>query len=429
MATVTPHRPRSAGRAARELPVWPLRALFVFYPLWWVLGLAPFAGALFALPMVAALARRGRVAVPRGFGLWLLFLLSVAVAGTQLDSAPRLAGLLFRMTAYASATVVFVYVYNCSSRRLPVGTAVGFLVAFWIWVVAGGYLGVLFPEGSIVTPMERVMPGAIASNELVQELVHPKFAEVQHPWGAAEPFVRPSAPFPYTNAWGSHYALLLPLVLLFMRIQGTIRQGVLLGLLATASLVPAFATLNRGMLLAVAFALSYAALRYAARGHLAGLVAMVAAGAVGGTVAYLTGVADGITSRTSVSGSNDDRVGIYLEAFQRTLDSPILGYGAPRPSLTIGVSVGTQGQFWNVMFSYGFPALLLFSLFLAGLAWRTRRLPLEMVWLHVVPVMAVFMMFYYGLDGTQLVVVFMAAALGLRHLRELRHQGAPEARP
>nr|BFE85704.1 hypothetical protein GCM10020093_083050 [Planobispora longispora] len=116
-----------------------------------------------------------------------------------------------------------------------------------------------------------------------------------------------------------------------MRIQGTIRQGVLLGLLATASLVPAFATLNRGMLLAVAFALAYAALRYAAKGHLAGLVAMVAAGVVGVTVAYLTGVADGITSRTSVSGSNDDRVGIYLEAFQRTLESPILGYGAPRP--------------------------------------------------------------------------------------------------
>ncbi|GIH76234.1 hypothetical protein Plo01_26630 [Planobispora longispora] len=422
------HRSRIADTTARELPIWPLRAMFLFYPLWWVLGLAPFAGLIFGLPMVANLVRRGRVAVPRGFGIWLLFLLAMIVAGTQLDSVPRVVGLVFRLASYASATVIFVYVYNCSSRRLPVGTAVGFLVAFWIWVVIGGYLGVLFPEGSITTPMEKVMPASIASNELVGELIHPKFAEVQHPWGAAEPFVRPSAPFPYTNAWGSHYALLLPLVLLFMRIQGTIRQGVLLGLLATASLVPAFATLNRGMLLAVAFALAYAALRYAAKGHLAGLVAMVAAGVVGVTVAYLTGVADGITSRTSVSGSNDDRVGIYLEAFQRTLESPILGYGAPRPSATIGVSVGTQGQFWNIMFSFGFPALLLFTLFLAGLAWRTRKLPLELVWLHVVPVMAVFMMFYYGLDSTQLVVIFMAAALGLRQLRDLRNPAPPEVK-
>ncbi|WP_374058837.1 O-antigen ligase family protein [Planomonospora sp. ID67723] len=424
---MAPDRSRPVDRPARELPVWPLRAVFVFYPLWWVLGLAPFAGLIFALPMVANLVRRGRVVVPRGFGIWLLFLLAMVVAGTQLDSVPRLVGLLFRLTAYGSATVIFVYVYNCSSRSLPVGRAVEFLVAFWIWVVIGGYLGVLFPEGSITTPMERLMPPSIAANELVGELIHPKFAEVQHPWGAAEPFVRPSAPFPYTNAWGSHYALLLPMVLLFMRIRGTVRQGVLLALLATASLVPAFATLNRGMLLAVGFALVYGALRYAAKGHVKGLVAVVGAMVVGAVVAYLTGVADGITSRTSVSGSNDDRVGIYLEAFLRTLESPVLGYGAPRPSATIGVSVGTQGQFWNIMFSFGFPALLLFTLFLAGLAWRTRTLPLDLVWLHVVPVMAVFMMFYYGLDSTQLVVIFTAAALGLRHLRDLRSQDPPEA--
>ncbi|SDG45432.1 hypothetical protein SAMN05421505_104207 [Sinosporangium album] len=401
----------------RDLPVWPLQALFVLYPLWWVLGLAPFAGAIVSVPMIRFMVRRGGTLVPRGFGVWLLFLLAMIMSATQLDSAPRLVGAAFRLMAYGSATVVFVYVYNCSRARLPVRKAAGFVVVFWAFVVVGGYLGVLFPEGSFTTPVGQLIPGSIASNELVSSLLFPKFAEVQTIWGADEPFVRPAAPFPYTNAWGSHYALMIPLVLLYMRIGATPWQRIVLGIAAVASLVPAFATLNRGMLVAVGFGLVYAALRYAMRGQVRGLIVIFGVMAVGGVVAYLTGVIDNITSRTEVSGSNDDRVGIYTEAFVRTLESPLLGWGAPRPSHTIGVSVGTQGQFWNIMFSFGFPALLFYVLFMASLSWATRKVDLGLIWLHVVPTMAVFMMFYYGLDSTQLVVIFTAAALGLRERR------------
>ncbi|GII93512.1 hypothetical protein Ssi02_37430 [Sinosporangium siamense] len=397
--------------------MWPLQALFVLYPLWWVIGLAPFVGAMVSVPMVRYLSRRGHTVVPRGFGLWLLFMFAMILASTQLDSAPRLIGAVFRIMAYASATIVFVYVYNSSRERLPVSRMTGFVVVFWAFVIVGGYLGVLFPEGSFTTPIGRLLPGSITSNELVSSLLFPKFAEVQEIWGADQPFVRPSAPFPYTNAWGSHYALMVPLVLLYMRIGASPKQRVVLAVLGAASFVPAFATLNRGMLVAVGVGLLYAALRYAARGQIGGLIAISGVMAVGGVVAYLTGVVDSIASRTEVSGSNDDRVGIYTEAFTRTLESPLLGWGAPRPSLTIGVSVGTQGQFWNIMFSFGFPALILYTSFLVLLAWRTRRVELGLIWLHVVPAMATFMIFYYGLDSTQLVIIFLAGALALREIR------------
>lgn len=402
----------------RELPIWPLQAFFVGFPLWWVAGLGPFAAAILSVPMVSALVRTKHVRVPKGFGLWLLMLLAMVLATSQLDSVPRMVGAGFRLMTYVSSTVVYVYAYNASKQAIPLGRALGLTVVFWLWIVLGGYLGLLFPDTSISTPMEKVMPGSIASNELVNALIHPKFAEVQQPWGAPEPFVRPSAPFPYTNAWGSHFALLLPLLMLYLKTAATPRQRVLLILIALASLVPAFATLNRGMFLAAGAGFVYAALRFAQRGHLRGLAAVLGVIGVSTAAAYITGVADVINARLEVSGTNDDRMRIYLEAFTRTLESPLLGYGAPRPSEELGISVGTQGQFWNIMFSFGFPALILYVAFLGGLAWRTRSLPLPEVWLHVVPVMAVFMMFFYGLDGTQLLIILLASALAQRELTD-----------
>ncbi|MFC7645732.1 hypothetical protein ACFQX6_37810 [Streptosporangium lutulentum] len=197
----------------------------------------------------------------------------------------------------------------------------------------------------------------------------------------------------------------------------------MIALIALASLVPAFATLNRGMFLAIGFGLLYAALRFALRGHVRWLVAVCTLMMVGLGAAYLSGLSEVISTRTEYSTTNTGRAAIYQEAFLRTLNSPILGFGGPRPSLSLGISVGTQGHFWNVMFSFGFPALALFCLWLWSLAWRTRWAPSSMMWLHVVPVMALFMVFYYGLDGTQLVLIFMAAALGLRP------PDAPEVRP
>ena len=42
----------------------------------------------------------------------------------------------------------------------------------------------------------------------------------------------------------------------------------------------------------------------------------------------------------------------------------IIGYGTPRMEPSIGVSMGTQGYLWTLMFCFGFVGLALFALFM-----------------------------------------------------------------
>lgn len=219
---------------------------------------------------------------------------------------------------------------------------------------------------------------------------------------------------------GSHLALLTPFALLYATTATADRRWKRWAtvVLLPASLIPAFATLNRGMFLAVGIGVCYVALRFGARGQVRWMAGVVMAILIGLIAAYMANVGDVLSSRTEHSGTNDSRLAIYEEAFTRTLESPLLGYGAPRPSETLDIPAGTHGQFWNVMFSFGFPALLLFCMWMAVLVRRTHGAPGPMLWLHAPPVMTSCMMFYYGLDDTELVVVFVAAAIVMRELRE-----------
>ncbi|WP_433477119.1 O-antigen ligase family protein [Spirillospora sp. CA-142024] len=403
-----------ATPARKDLPAWPLGLLFIAFPVWWLLGLGAFAAPIAASVMALHLMLRGGTRVPPRFGLWVMFLVWMIAAGTQIDTFGRGVGFLFQFMNYGSATVVFVYAYNCSLKRLPIRRALGMVVVFWVWVVIGGFLGVLLPKVGLTTPFERILPDAIKSNDYVQALVHPQFAEIQQPWGAPKPYNRPRAPFPYTNSWGGHFALLFPFVVLYITQARMFTRLVLVGLMA-ASLIPAFATLNRGMFLAILAGVLYTAIRFLRRGHVRWPAMVIALVVIGGIAALLSGVGAGINSRTEYSSTNNDRLGLYTETFVRTLDSPVLGYGAPRPSENFVVSVGTQGEFWHLMFSYGFPGLVFFCAWIWWLALRTRGVrPDSLLWLHAVQVMASLMLFYYGLDQTELVLVFVAAALILR---------------
>ena len=69
-------------------------------------------------------------------------------------------------------------------------------------------MGVVVPNGSFTTPLEKLAPHKIATNTLFISLAHPTFAQVQDFLGF--PVGRPTAPYDYTNTWGSAYALLLP---------------------------------------------------------------------------------------------------------------------------------------------------------------------------------------------------------------------------
>jgi polysaccharide biosynthesis protein PslJ len=80
-----------------------------------------------------------------------------------------------------------------------------------------------------------------------------------------------------------------------------------------------------------------------------------------GGVLYLTGGVGVINDRIEHGHSDKGRGDLYGETIHRSMETPLLGHGAPRPSETRpGLpSVGTHGQWFLVLFSQGIPGLVL----------------------------------------------------------------------
>lgn len=409
--------PLAVSARRRPLPTWPVWLLFAGYPVFWLLGLGNFATALVGLVMFGLLWRTGGTRVPVGAALWGVFLAFSVISVVLIDDPVRYLGYAMRISSYLGASVVFVYVYNLSARRFPTRRVLLVLACFFAFVVLGGWLGVLVPDGRIATPLSFVLPGPVLANDYVQALVQPGFAEVQQPWGAPEPFIRPSAPFAYTNGWGSNMALLVPLILgASSRARGR-RRWVLIGALVLA-VVPALATLNRGLFLALGLTIAYVSVRLAMRGRWGVLLGVVGVTAVAGGGAAAGGFLTMLRQRLQHSSTTADRTLLYIETFERTLDSPLFGHGSPQPSLYLDISVGTQGQLWNIMFSYGFVAVAAWVAWFAWVAVVSRHWTrLEDLWVHACLVTGCITVFYYGYDGPQLTVFMVAAALALRRAR------------
>lgn len=421
--------PAAAVLRGRHLPAWPFTWLFLFYPLIWANGLAPFALPAVGAVCLCLLTARGKVRLPRLWGFWTAFLLWSATAVVMIDSGGRLVGFMQRWSSVVGASIVAVYVFN-ARESLPRPKVLRSMTWLFTWVVVGGYLGMLDPYGRLSTPILRLIPESIASNEYVLELLSPRFAEVQKPWGADQAFVRPSAPFPYTNGWGHAYVLLLPLVLAYAVGSGRRRIRVLVLLLVLASVPPALATLNRGIFIGVGVGVLYLAMRYVTRLSLARLGRLAVLGALAAVGVQMSGALSRITERTNTSSSTEDRFTIWREAYDRTMSSPLIGQGAPRPSGTLDVSVGTQGHFWYVMFSFGFVGLALFLTTMWGLAVTTRRVvDLQSVLIHTPLVTVLVMMLFYGIDGVHLTILFTCAALLLRPERWRPGQRQAAAEP
>jgi O-antigen ligase len=418
----------------RPLPRWPLLALYVAFPLWWILGLGALIWPILALPMLAALVVRGRVRVPSGFGIWFGFLVWMLGSGIQLDSASRVIGWGYRAALYFSATIVFLYVYNTPRERLPARTLTMALTAFWAFVVVGGYLGILLPNGSFTTPVEHLMPGGLLANSFVADLVHPSFAQTAGSnLGVA---ARPQAPFTYTNEWGANFALLIPMVFASMAQARTHGGRILLGILVPVGLVPAALSLNRGLFLSLGAGLLYAALRYAIRGKVKALIGITILVVVAGGVFAVLPIQQLLSERIANSATNQTRASLYSEVLARVGQSPLLGYGAPRPSEGAGApSVGTQGQLWMVLFSHGYPGAALFVAWYVWAVWRTRKgLTPVWFWSHVTVFIGLVQLPYYGALPSQIHTIMLATAMALREedafvRRQARATGARASVP
>ncbi|WOF22637.1 O-antigen ligase family protein [Microbacterium betulae] len=405
-----------AGRPSRtELPRWPLTAMFAAFPLWWALGLAEMAWIPLAGAMAVLMVRRGGMRAPRGFGVWLLFLVLVGASVVGVDTSGRLIGFAYRGLQYLAVTIAFLYVYN-ARRTVTVDWLLGLLTLFWLYVVAGGWLGVVAPEFSFRTPLGYLLPQALQANEVVGEMVVRRATQWNpDSWIALDP--RPAAPFLYTNGWGGAYSMLLPLVL--TRLARMPRDGRFLALLAAVpvSFVPAFLTLNRGMFIGLGIAALYGGTLLLASGRARAVAGLAAASVAALGAASALGVWDRLLGRVESSSSTEDRANLYEETLTRTLRSPLFGYGAPRPSWTEGApSAGTQGHVWTVMFSHGLPALALFLGALLWLVWATGRARTPgTIAVHVIQVVLLVEVFYYGVLPHGLMLALLPAAAILPH--------------
>jgi O-antigen ligase len=385
------------------LPVfWLTGGLFLLWPL---LGL---------LLVVLLLARRGTVALPAGTGVWLLFCALVVLSAGRLPDPGAALVAVLRFGFYVTALAIGLYVYTALREGQPWTRLFRPLCLFWLGLVALGWLGVLLPRFAATSPVEALLPGGLAHNGFLHDLVHLRAAEFSE--RASDPIYRPSAPFPYTNTWGSTWALLLPCVLAYVLSARASRLRPILLASLPLSLPPAFLTLNRGMFVSLGVGLAVLAARGVARRQRKVLALVAVAVGVLAVTATVIPVGDLISRRTSSSDTTTDRIDLYRQAITLARQAPLLGYGGPVDvdTTTAEAPVGTQGQFWQVLVSHGVPALFVFVLWFAVVARRLgRAVSPAGQWLATVPVIGAVQLPFYGLTFHNLSVLFYATGLAM----------------
>lgn len=399
--------------AEAELPYWPYFLMIAAYPLWWVLGLSGFMWVVLSLPMLASLIRRRGIVVPKGAMLWVMFLVAVTGSVMSMDGGiGRLSGWVLRYGYYIGATVYLLYLLN-GKRSVNVWRIVRPMTLLWAATVIGGYLAFIIGAVQFRTPMAYVMPQVLLDNDLINSMVIPKFAEVQDIVGF--PIPRPNAPWNHTNSWGSMLAILTPFAVIALREERVRVNQTLVKVLLIASVPPAIISLNRGLWLSLGLGVVYAAIRFG----FAGDHRMVARGLLGAIVLSVVLVATPlgglIVTRFETGHSNEDRASLATDAFEGALERPVFGWGGPRPNDRNLPSVGTHGQMWFTMFSYGFVGFFGYMAFLGTLAVRTFKQKTDAgLWAHVVLVIGILQLPYYLQVPQQMFALFAAAAVAIR---------------
>ncbi|MFI5936917.1 O-antigen ligase family protein [Actinoplanes sp. NPDC051494] len=396
------------------LPLWPLYLMFGMVPFWWALGALYLLWPIFAVVLGVVLISHGRVRMPTGWTLWLMLIGLIVVSGTRMEKATGFVMYGLRLGFVIAAFLVYLYVYNAARNGTAWAKLFQPLMVFWLSMVALGWIGVFAPRFAITTPVEMLLPGSISKDRIVQALTHSHATEFSAT--SRNPYFRTAAPYPYTNNWGTGFAILIPCVVAYL---SSVRGGVLRTVVIVSlpfSLVPAFLTLNRGMFVGLGAGLLYLGLRALLRGDVRVIASIAGVTVLGWLVTLVIPVTDLITSRVENTDSTRDRADLYWQTFEAVLHSPLLGYGAPRTVDTTYAAepLGTQGQLWLVMYSHGLPALVIFLLLFVMIA---RRLSVAVStpgkWLSVIPVITLIITPFYGYTDMNLSVMFFGIALAM----------------
>ncbi len=442
--TVAPAPARAASRTLRTsgLPGWaqPPRgwqayAIFVGLPLWWLAGLSFFMWPLIVLPLVYPLLRRGDLHVPRRFGVWFVFLGWMLASAAELDSPTRAIAWAWRFSFYLSATILFLYIYNASRERLSTRAVINALAAYWVIVIAGGWIGVLFPTVAFASPAESVFPHSLLNNTYFYAHVHLQFAELQHFLGFAEG--RPQTFFAYTNAWGSTCAMLTPVCLAALAASPGKTWARVLKVTLALSVVPIVFSLDRGLWLSLGAGLAYAAVRFGALRDKKRVMRVLGAVFVVGVLVAVSPLGGLVTGRFSHKTGDVSRLARDQAAQSQIVSSPILGYGAPQQAVGVthtSKSVGTESEIFLLLYSHGIPALLMFAGWMTYTLVRTgkqrSRTSPALFWIHVALFVACVQAPYYELTERMPIILTFAALLyrdmaiqsDMRHTDRVRRQ-------
>lgn len=408
------------GSRPRHLPrAWPIYGCFLLLPLWWGLGLSGFVVSAAALPLLASLVFRRRIVTPRGFGIWLMFMIWVVVTATQVDGFRPAFALAYRGTIYVGSAALFLYVLNQPRDLLRTETIVKSMAGFWVVIVVGGMVGMLLPAFSFRTPAESLLPNQLLQDRFVSDLVSASTTTVRA--FAAYPIHRPKAPFIYTNEWGATFALTLPFAIAALgMIRSRLRRDAL-ALLLIASVFPLVFSLDRGAWLSAGGAMAYATFRLA-RGRNARLARTLAVASLAiGALMFLTPLGSVVMLRITHGYSDQGRLQLYADSIRLVRQSPIFGYGAP-VAVERNVSAGTHGMLWTLVVSYGIPGLALFAgWFVLALYHSGRRIRAgpgldagARFWSHVVIFTALIQLPYYDLIPWGVPIAMLAAAVAWR---------------
>jgi len=366
-----------------------------------------------------ALFRSSSVRVPKGAIPLVALTAWVLVTIVRVSGVSMIPLFVYRWMLWASALACMVWLANDLSARVSSARVVRLLAALWIVLVAFGYLAMMFPSVQVPSFVQsllvRQLGHPLPQPSFLYDLTIIRFAELQEFVGHAVP--RPAAPMAYTNGWGSTIGLLTPFFAVsWLGSPGRLRRNV--GVcLALAALVPMIVSTNRGLWVSLAVALLYYGVRRAVAGDARVLISVVLAGLFVVIVTLATPLSQVVNDRFSgAEASNATRERLYDTAFEQSVASPLLGYGAP-DSVDTGPAIGTHGLLWYTMFAHGFPALvLLFTSTAALLAATFRARTRIALAAHLAIVVFAVQIPFYGLFP-QIVLIGLAAGIAGRENR------------
>lgn len=421
---------------------WPLLAVVVPYPIWWLLGISNVIWIAMAVPLAYQLLRYRPLRLPRGSAWWALFTTWVlfgaaalwidAPSGVPGGGADRIPVYVVRLAWLISATIVMLWAYNTPAHEAPDRKVVR--IVGWMFVVstAGGLLGVVASTLELRSVAQIVLPDQLQTTSFVRGVIGIPVASIQDIIGTEAG--RPVAPFAFANSWGANLSMFLPFFVVGWcgRNAGWKRWPAMA--VVAAAIVPTVVSLNRGLWVSLLLGAAYLFVRTLLRGKV--LPALIGAVVLLALAVPLAGgqLGDIVESRLANPHSNERRGGLLESTVGDTVSaSPVIGFGSTRDfrgsyaSIAGGATpecpgcrvppLGTQGQLWYVIFATGLIGTVFFLAFYANQVvhhWRSRS-STEAIGVAVLLFLAVQLLVYDTMDIPMMTVMLAIGLMERRH--------------